>query len=146
MPSSYPHPSLKRPRLSGDLREVVTAGVLGLYHLPVSFIYFLIVTSWSNGLVWYLPQLLRFRLVTFFRALQVTRTVHGYGVFHPKSLPPLKHTPVFEGSDDGVHWLPYVPRRRVRRLRSVHLTCPALGASLCPVGLCALHCGASFHN
>ncbi len=87
---------------------MVTTAVLGLYHLPVSFIYFLIVTSWSNGLVWYLPQLLRFQLVTAFRALQVTRTVHGYGVFHPKSLPPLKHTPVFEGSDDGKTWLQYV--------------------------------------
>ncbi|MDD9946476.1 MAG: lipase maturation factor family protein [Myxococcales bacterium] len=41
------------------------------------------------------------------RALAPFRIVNGYGVFPPNSTPPLRLTPVFEGSDDGETWKQY---------------------------------------
>jgi len=41
------------------------------------------------------------------RKLAPFRLVNGYGVFPPKALPPIRFAPVFEGSDDGVHWKRY---------------------------------------
>lgn len=41
------------------------------------------------------------------RWLAPFRLVNGYGVFPPHSAPPIRFTPVFEGSDDGVHWKQY---------------------------------------
>jgi hypothetical protein len=35
------------------------------------------------------------------------RLVNGYGVFPPHAMPPVRLVPVFEGSDDGVHWKQY---------------------------------------
>jgi hypothetical protein len=46
-------------------------------------------------------------LVAYFRALSPLRIVNGYGVFPPRSRPPIRLMPVFEGSDDGSEWKPY---------------------------------------
>ena len=45
--------------------------------------------------------------IAFFRFLQPLRIVHAYGVFPPNSSPPIKVIPIFEGSEDGVHFEPY---------------------------------------
>ncbi len=54
-------------------------------------------------------------LLAYLRAISPLRIVNGYGVFPPNSLPPMLLVPVFEGSQDGVSWLPY----RFRYLPSV---------------------------
>lgn len=95
------------PLLTGTLVDTITFVLLVLYHLPASLLYFIAVASWSNHSVWYMPVLQRLHLVTLLRALQPFRMVHGYGIFFPKSFPPIKNTPVFEGSDDGVTWQEY---------------------------------------
>jgi hypothetical protein len=41
------------------------------------------------------------------RRLAPFRIVNGYGVFTPHAMPPIRLVPVFEGSDDGVHWKRY---------------------------------------
>jgi hypothetical protein len=41
------------------------------------------------------------------RRLAPWRIVNGYGVFPPHAMPPIRLVPVFEGSDDGVHWKQY---------------------------------------
>ncbi len=46
-------------------------------------------------------------VIAFFRVLSPFRLFHGYGVFPPNSSPPLKIIPLFEGSRDGVTYLPY---------------------------------------
>jgi hypothetical protein len=46
-------------------------------------------------------------LLAFLRFLSPLRLVNGYGVFPPHSPPPIFQMPVFEGSDDGVHWKRY---------------------------------------
>lgn len=41
------------------------------------------------------------------RAIAPFRIVNGYGVFPPHSAPPIRLTPVLEGSADGIHWKRY---------------------------------------
>ncbi|MET0342163.1 MAG: lipase maturation factor family protein [Polyangiales bacterium] len=48
-----------------------------------------------------------YRALSPLRAIAPFRVVNGYGVFPPKALPPMRVIPVFEGSDDGVHWKQY---------------------------------------
>jgi hypothetical protein len=90
--------------LTSNPWDILTLVVLVGYHLPASLLYFIVVASWSNHSIWYMPVLQRLGLVTLLRVLQPFRMVHGYGIFFPKSFPPVKNTPVFEGSNDGVTW------------------------------------------
>jgi hypothetical protein len=61
--------------------------------------------SWSH---WPLfmrvrPKLLKWP-IDFFRALQPIRCVHPYGVFPPKTMPPVKCVAIMEATWDGEHW------------------------------------------
>ncbi len=49
-------------------------------------------------------------LIRVFRALSPFRLTNGYGVFPPHSPAPMRIIPVFEGSNDGETWKPYVYR------------------------------------
>jgi hypothetical protein len=51
--------------------------------------------AWLRGLLGYL------------RAVAPLRIVNGYGVFPPGAIAPLRGTPIFEGSDDGLTWKAY---------------------------------------
>lgn len=46
-------------------------------------------------------------LLTYLQWVSPLRLVNGYGVFPPKSGPPFRIVPVFEGSDDGQTWQAY---------------------------------------
>lgn len=86
---------------------MVLLALLGLF-------YFAAATSWVTHIVPRLPfeegnprwSPLR-ALMALLRAVAPLRVVHGYGVFPPNSRAPLKAVPVFEGSNDGIHFQPY---------------------------------------
>ncbi len=99
-----------------DLAIHVLMGALFL----VSLFYLVFGTSWfTRSWVNWTPdffpvdreQMRKFsRIFRWFaplRAIAPFRLVNGYGVFPPNAQPPLRLTPVFEGSDDGVHWKQY---------------------------------------
>ena len=74
---------------------------------------YLSLNSWCSLSLLYWPTLvfakplwLR-RLIGFFRAMGPFRIFNAYGVFPPTSAPPVKWLPIFEGSQDGVHWQSY---------------------------------------
>ncbi len=46
-------------------------------------------------------------LLTFYRSILRFHITHSYGVFPNESTAPIKWVPVFEGSNDGIHWLEY---------------------------------------
>ncbi len=81
--------------------------VLGLIYLVAS-------ESWTtrtmirwplDAFTWNRPWLRA--LIGFLRLISPLRLVNGYGVFPPKTPPPILQMPVFEGSSDGVTWKPY---------------------------------------
>ena len=84
---------------------IVMLAVGGLLNLPVN--------SWCTQTWLYWPSLMRIRLpgsqvfLRFYRLLSRFRVVHAYGVFPPKSSPPIHWVPIIEGSQDGVEWLTY---------------------------------------
>jgi hypothetical protein len=99
-----------------DAAVHLTMGVLFL----ISLFYLLVTNSWvTRAWVNWNPDLFTLsaaqrkkywrlhRWLAPLRALAPFRIVNGYGVFPPKALPPMRIIPVFEGSDDGVHWKQY---------------------------------------
>lgn len=90
-----------------------------LAHLPVNLIFlFLFVgwffhfffNSWCTFTWLHWPSALQVKsgvirfLLSVYRSLLRFRIMHAYGVFPPDSSPPVKWSPIFEGSADGVHW------------------------------------------
>jgi hypothetical protein len=56
----------------------------------------------------WIPKVKRvLRWLTPVRLMEPFRIINGYGVFPPTALAPVRLTPVFEGSDDGVTWKQY---------------------------------------
>lgn len=47
------------------------------------------------------------RILTFYRSILRFRVTHSFGVFPRESSPPIKWVPIFEGSEDGIHWQQY---------------------------------------
>ncbi len=60
---------------------------------------------WPSALQ--VPSALIRGLLHFYRSILRFRITHSYGVFPSESTAPIKWVPVFEGSDDGVHWKEY---------------------------------------
>ena len=87
-----------------DLFALVVA-VGGLVHLPFN--------HWCTRtfLHWPRQRALKSRpvawLLGFYRALAPFHVVHAYGVFPPRTGPPLRVVPRIEGTRDGVTWEPY---------------------------------------
>jgi hypothetical protein len=69
--------------------------------------------SWAPYGWLYWPVMLNIRsrlprsVFSVFRGLAGLRLLHGYGVFPPQPIPPVKFMPVIEGSLDGVTWHAY---------------------------------------
>jgi hypothetical protein len=77
-------------------------------------LYLVVFDSWTTRTLvhWPLHRFVEPRrwlrmLVAYLRAISPLRIVNGYGVFPPNSLPPMVQMALFEGSNDGVTWLPY---------------------------------------
>ncbi len=87
-----------------DVFALVVA-VGGAVHLPFN--------HWCTRafLHWPRQRALRSRalawLLGFYRALSPFHVVHAYGVFPPRTGPPVRLIPVIEGTRDGVTWRPY---------------------------------------
>ncbi|MDD9945931.1 MAG: lipase maturation factor family protein [Myxococcales bacterium] len=87
----------------------------------ISLFYLIILDSWSTRAWVHWPVNLAgwpsagarrafawvHRALSPLRPLAPFRFVNGYGVFPPHATPPLRLTPVFEGSDDGETWKQY---------------------------------------
>lgn len=99
--------------------DVAVHGVMALMFL-VSLFYLVVTNSWlTRSWVNWSPHLFAlspaqqkwyWRLYYVFSPLRVLapfRIVNGFGVFPPKSLPPVRMMPVIEGSADGVTWKQY---------------------------------------
>ncbi|GAB3504675.1 hypothetical protein GCM10027341_35350 [Spirosoma knui] len=84
---------------------VLILAIGGLLNLPFN--------SWCTQTWPHWPSLARIPskvvqgLLTFCRLLNRFRVVNSYGVFPPKSSPPIHWVPVIEGTRDGQTWLPY---------------------------------------
>ncbi|HYF03152.1 MAG TPA: lipase maturation factor family protein [Patescibacteria group bacterium] len=69
--------------------------------------------SWCTSTWLHWPSALFIRsgfltgILSFYRAIFRFRITHSYGVFPPKSAPPIKLVPVIEGTRDGIHWEAY---------------------------------------
>lgn len=68
--------------------------------------------NWSPEMFGVEPEKMKklervFRALSPLRWIAPFRIVNGYGVFPPHSAPPVRLTPVLEGSDDGVTWKQY---------------------------------------
>lgn len=83
-----------------------------LFLFPLTLLAFT-ANSWANRSAWWLDGLQGVPLVTLLRWVFPFRIVHSYGIFVPQSFPPLKLTPVFEGSMDGVNWKPYLYKYQI---------------------------------
>ena len=68
------------------------------------------------------PKILRWP-VTLTRLFHPLRWVHAYGVFPPRSPPPIKLAPVVEASWDGHEWLPFTYRHAPTAETSVPTFC-----------------------
>jgi hypothetical protein len=68
------------------------------------------------------PRILTWPVVLA-RVLQPLRWVHAYGVFPPRSPPPIKLAPVIEASWDGREWLPFEYRHAPTAETSVPTFC-----------------------
>ena len=65
-------------------------------------------SSWTNWYGWWIHSLQWLAPIRVLRRMWPFRVMSCYGVFPPHSFAPLKHSPVFEGSDDGVTWQRYL--------------------------------------
>ncbi len=104
---------------SSALTDATLSGLLAPQHLPSTLVFaviavacplYIAVNQWFTYgfLDW--PPLARLRpglvktYLAFLRAITPLAMVQGYGVFSPRSAPPVRWLPVIEGSDDGEAW------------------------------------------
>ncbi len=104
---------------SSALTDVSLPGLLAPEHLPFTLAFAVIVAAspayvavnnWLTYSFAEWPALARLRpgllktYLAFLRAITPLAMVQGYGVFSPRSAPPVRWLPVIQGSDDGETW------------------------------------------